>query len=81
MTRNDYTLLEAQEAAIVYNQLIDEVQAINIEAAKYLCTDAQEMPNFSCTADLDGVFYWEDSSQGHSYWSAIFRKLQERNSA
>lgn len=81
MTRNDYTITEAQEAAIVYNQLIDEVQQLDSEAAKYLRIDAQWLQPFSCAADLDGVFYWEDSPQEHGYWYALFCALQESNSA
>lgn len=81
MTRNDYTIPEAHETAIGYNQLIDEVQKLDPEAAKYLRTDAQKMQSFSCAEALSSVFFWRDSPQGHEYWSVIYHTLYERSSA
>jgi len=61
--------------AKTYEELIANVQKIDPSAAEYLQTEAQKLPDFSPSSDLLGVFYWDNSPQGHDYWSAICRQL------
>lgn len=61
-----------------FYQLIAEVQEINSEAAEYLSTGARNMPSFSPCNGLSAVFLWKNTPQGHDYWAAIDKQLDER---
>jgi hypothetical protein len=61
-----------------YEKLIERVRKINSDAAKYLETEAKDLPNFMEVDDLCCVMEWKLTPQGHDYWSSI-NKILERN--
>lgn len=58
-----------------HEELIQQVEAIDPEAAEYLRTEARELESFTECAVLNGVFIWDDSPQGHDYWNDLYTQV------
>lgn len=65
-------------------QLICAVRLINTPAARYLNgTEVTKLDSFSMpdtellpSETLQCIFYWSETKQGHSFWSAVCRQLK-----
>ncbi len=64
-----------ETAAANYLKLILKVSKISYLASQYLMKEAPSLPSFSYTDSLSNAFTWEDTSQGHKYWSSIYKCL------
>ena len=62
-----------------YQDLIDRVSTIDPKAGDYLRGPARELDSFTEDSVLDGCFVWEDSRQGHDYWSKIYKAMRYDN--
>jgi hypothetical protein len=60
-----------------YRSLVARVRKIDKEAADYMLYSASALPCFVDDRSLVNSFAWDDTPQGHSYWSEIFTKLGE----
>jgi len=78
---SDTDLEQLEENARAYNKLIDRVEEIDPEAAKYLRNGVFELKSFSPDGTLDESFVWEDSLQGHTYWMELDEKLNPPEAA
>jgi len=61
-----------------FKDLVERVRRIDPAAAEYL--DGYDIKNCECNFhedhSLDCVMMWDETPQGHGYWSDISRKLQ-----
>ena len=59
-----------------YINLAYRVSFIDVDAAKYMLMEAPKLLNFGYDADLIRCFTWNDTPQGHAFWSNINEALQ-----
>lgn len=67
-----------------YQKLVEQVRVVDEDAAKYLETDAKQLPTFSSNCSfgtgqtgLKTIFTWLEAPQGIDYWIDIYYKLEE----
>jgi len=59
-----------------YLELIERVRAIDQEAAEYLEGPCRELEDFCLGGELWEIITWNDTPQGHYYWSDLCDKLE-----
>lgn len=64
-------------------ELISKVRKIDPEAADYLVEEAPKLKSYSNAPDenneLNNLFSWKYSKQGHKFWSNIDRQLNAKD--
>lgn len=77
MDMTEQTLADNARREVDYRDLIDRVRAIRPSAAEWLeSEEARGMPDFVPDGDIWCIFTWEDSPQGHEFWSNIADALE-----
>ena len=75
-TKEDMENIEYfDKCAKEFELLVEAVQKINQEAAKYLRENVKYEDKHG---HLGFVLIWASTPQGHDYWRDIYRKLRER---
>jgi hypothetical protein len=59
-----------------FNQLVEDVEKIDIAAAKYLRLWSKTVNSCKLCGILSPLFRWKDSPQGYNYWMEINRQLR-----
>ena len=59
-----------------YINLAYRVSYVNCSAAKYMLMEAPKLRDFSYDADLMCCFTWDETPQGHAFWSNIHKSIQ-----
>lgn len=59
-----------------FMQLVDEIRLVDVDAAKYLISDARKLPSFKESRYLCAVMVWMETPQGFEYWRKIAAQIE-----